>query len=109
MSEDLRAKYDSLVRKKDQLRQEADEAKTQLRISQARVEEVAAEAKTLGFDTIEALNEAVVREEAAILADLVNLEKVLNQEVVPVVQIAQPTTTTKITSLDDVLNLGVNT
>lgn len=107
-ADELRQKYEDLVRRKDAKRRDVEEARTQVRIGESKLQEVTAEAKLLGFETLEVLEQAIQQQKSAIEAEITALDLALQQENIPTQQPEprKPATEIKEIKLDDLLSVG---
>ena len=107
-NEDLRERYEQLVKLRDSRRQEVLEAKAHLAAADARLKEVAAEAEAYGATTLEELETLIASEEKLLFEQIQALENALKDEKAPMPQpaIKLAETSKVVTDLDDLLSLG---
>lgn len=107
--DELRQRYDKLIAVKDEKKREAEEQQTQVRIAEARLQEVEQEAKAQGFESIQELEKAIVAETQKIEQELNALSDILTKGEVPPSEVAVTGTIQQsdtVTSIDDLLRVG---
>jgi hypothetical protein len=107
VSDNLRAKYDELVRASDTAKQKELEARAQHAAILARKQDVQAELKALGIDDPTQLDVIITNEEQAIAAELLRIAQQLKDidsgNIEPPPQKPNPS---KVVDLDELLSTG---